>query len=210
MWFDPQQAVYAIDLFGTASFAVSGAVRAADRRPDCVGMLILAGATAVGGSVLRDVILNRDVVILQDWGYPLVILLSVACTCLFPTAFCRREQLFKYFDAVGLGTFSAITANAVWMAPGMNPLSVLFVATFTGCAGGVIRDLLIQKPTLVVSNELYVTPVVIGAIGLMLARRFGAGELAGFAVAMSLATGIRWMAIYWEWRLPRIPLPRSD
>lgn len=206
---DPQQALYAIDLFGTASFAVSGAVRAADKRPDFVGMLILAGATAVGGSMFRDIILHRDVVILQDWGYPLVILLSVLFACLFPAALCRREHLFKYFDAVGLGTFSAITANAVWTTPGMNPLSVVFVATFTGCAGGVIRDLLIQKPTLVLSNELYVTPVVIGAIGLMLARRLGAGELAGFAAAMILAMGIRWMAIFWEWRLPRIAPPQN-
>jgi uncharacterized membrane protein YeiH len=139
-----------------------------------------------------------------------VILLSALCTFLFPAAFCRREQIFKYFDAVGLGTFSALTANAVWSAPGMNPLSVLFVATFTGCAGGVIRDLLMQKPTLVLSNELYITPVVIGAAGLTLARSLGASELAGFVVAMSLAAGIRWMAIFWEWRLPRTPLPRLN
>jgi uncharacterized membrane protein YeiH len=66
MHVDPHRALYVIDLFGTVSFAFSGAIRAVDRRPDFVGMLILAGATAVGGSVLRDVILHRDVQILQD------------------------------------------------------------------------------------------------------------------------------------------------
>ena len=207
---DPHPAIYFIDLFGTASFAFSGAVRVADRRPDFVGMLILAGATAMGGSTLRDVILHRDVMILHDWGYPLVILASALCTFFFPVVFCRRETLFKYFDAVGLGTFAAITAGAVWSAPGMNPLSVLFVACFTGCAGGVVRDLLVQKPTLVLSNELYVTPVIIGAAGLMLARWLGGSELAGSVVAMTLATGLRWMAIYWEWRLPRTSLPHDD
>jgi uncharacterized membrane protein YeiH len=201
---DPQRVIYVFDLFGTASFAFSGAIRAMDRRPDFVGMLILAGATAVGGSVLRDVFLSRNVMILHDWGYPLVILLSVIATCLFPLALCRKERFFKCFDAVGLGTFSAITANAAWGSPGINPLSILFVATFTGCAGGVIRDLLIQKQTLVLANELYVTPVVIGAAGLMVVRAAGFSELAGCTVAMPLAAGIRLMAIYWDWRLPRI------
>ena len=204
MHMDPHRIVYVIDLFGTASFAFSGAIRAVDRRPDFVGMLILAGATAVGGSVLRDVVLHRDVMILHDYGYPLVILLSVIATCLFPATLCRRERVFKCFDAIGLGSFSAITANAAWGVEGIHPLSILFVATFTGCAGGVIRDLLIQKETLVLANELYVTPVVVGAAGLMVARALGLGELAGFAVAMPLAAGIRLMAIYWDWRLPRI------
>ncbi|MHB1034948.1 MAG: trimeric intracellular cation channel family protein [Pirellulales bacterium] len=201
---DPHAVIYAIDLFGTASFAFSGALRAMDRRPDFVGMLILAGATAIGGSTLRDVVLNRDVMILQDWGYPLVILASVIVTFFFPASVCRRESVFKYFDAVGIGVFSAITASVTWQTPGINPLSVLFIATFTGCAGGVIRDVLINKPSLVLENELYVTPVIVGAAGLMAVRWLGAGELAGFATAMLLATGIRIVAILRNWRLPRI------
>ena len=69
--------LHAIDLFGTASFAFSGALRAIDRRPDFVGMVILAGATAVGGGVLRDLILQRQTFILTNGEYPLVIVLSV-------------------------------------------------------------------------------------------------------------------------------------
>src|SRR5512135_1160055 len=109
MEISPASIIYAIDLFGTASFAFSGALRVIDRRPDFVGMLMLAGATAAGGSVLRDVILNRDVAMLRDWGYPIVILASVVVTFLFPRELIRRESIFKYFDAIGLGVFSAIT-----------------------------------------------------------------------------------------------------
>jgi len=204
MQFDTRQVIYGIDLLGTASFAFSGAIRAIDRRPDFVGMLILAGATAVGGSVLRDVILSRGVVFLHDWHYPLVILFSVVATCLFPTALCKQEHCFMYFDALGLGAFSAITASAAWESPGMNPLSVLFVATFTSCAGSVIRDLLIQKPSLVLANELYVTPVVIGAAALMVVRTMGFDQQVGLVAAALVATSIRIVAIHWNWRLPRI------
>jgi len=199
-----EQLIYAIDLFGTASFAFSGAIRAIDRRPDFVGMLILAGATAVGGSMLRDVILTRPVVFLHNWHYPFVILLSVMVTCLFPAALYKQERFFKYFDAFGLGTFAAITADIAWASPGVNPLSVLFVATFTGCAGGVIRDLLIQKPSLVLANELYVTPVIIGAAGLMAARSIGINQEKSLVAALLIATSIRLMAIHWNWRLPRV------
>ncbi len=214
MALQPQNAIYVIDLFGTASFAFSGALRAIDRRPDFVGMVLLAGATAVGGGVLRDIILRREAFIVHDWGYPAVILASVVVTFLFPAMVVAREKLLRYFDAVGLGVFSAVTASALWQTPGTNPLSVLFIATFTGCAGGVIRDLLIDKPSLVLQNELYVTPVVIGAAGLMLVCSLGAGELTGFFTAMLLTTILRCVAIYRDWRLPRIlaldPSPRAE
>ncbi|MDB5319079.1 MAG: hypothetical protein JWN40_710 [Phycisphaerales bacterium] len=200
-------AIYAVDLLGTASFAFSGALRAIDRRPDFVGMLILASVTALGGGVLRDVILKRDILFLHDFAYPLMVLLSVIAVTMFPAHLLRRERVFRYFDAVGLGVFSASTAAVTWHTPGVNPLSVLFVATATGCAGGVVRDLMIEKPSLVLANELYVTPAILGAAALIFAEWLGATALVALFIAMSLTTAIRIMAIRWEWRLPRIPLP---
>src|SRR3954470_5116353 len=184
-------AIYAVDLLGTASFALSGALRAVDRRPDFVGMLILATSAAVGGGVLRDVILKREILFLHDIGYPLVVLLAVAAVCIFPFHFSKRERTFRYFDAIGLGVFTASTAAVTWHTPGVNALSVLFVATATGCAGGIVRDVMIEKPTLVLANELYVTPVILGAAALMLAERLGAAPLAAFAVAMIVTTTLR-------------------
>lgn len=196
--------IHAIDLLGTGSFAVSGALRAIDRRPDFVGMLILASTTAVGGGVLRDVVLKRDILFLHDWGYPLVILLSVIVVCLFPLHVMRRERMFSYFDAIGLGVFSASTAAVTWHTQGVNALSVLFMATATGCAGGVVRDLLIHKPSLVLANELYVTPAILGAAALMIAEFAGAPALVAFCLAMMVTTVLRILAIHYDWRLPRI------
>src|SRR5687767_5746978 len=127
-------AIYAVDLLGTASFALSGALRAVDRRPDFVGMLILAASPAVGRGVLRIVVLRRDPLFLRDVGYPGVVLLSVTAVFLFPLHLLRRERVFRYFDAVGLGVFTASTAAVTWHTPGVNALSVLFVATAAGCA----------------------------------------------------------------------------
>ena len=197
-------AIYAVDLVGTASFAFSGALRAADRRPDLVGMLILAAATAAGGSVFRDVVLNRDVAMLRDGGYPAVILLATVLTFFFPSSVSRRERLFKYSDAIGLGIFSAFTASAAWQTPGIHPLAVLFVATAAGCAGGVVRDLIIRKDTLVLTNELYVTPMIVGTAALMAVETLGGGRMAGFFTALGVTTLIRLLAIRFDWRLPRM------
>jgi len=202
---DPNAIIYAIDLVGTASFAFSGALRVLDKKPDFVGMLILASATAVGGSVLRDVVLSREVMILRDWGYPLVILFGTLVTYLFPASVRRRENLFKCSDAIGIGVFSAITASVTWNTPGINPLSVLLVASITGCAGGVVRDVMAGKTTLVLSNELYVTPIIIGAAALILVQSLGAGTLTGLFTAMLVATTIRLLAIRFNWRLRRVP-----
>ena len=107
--------------------------------------------------------------------------------------------------AIGLGVFSASTAAVTWHTPGVNALSVLFVATATGCAGGVVRDLIIDKPTLVLANELYVTPAILGAAALMLAESLGAHPTSALVLAMTLTTTLRMLAIRCDWRLPRIP-----
>jgi uncharacterized membrane protein YeiH len=197
--------LYWVDLAGVAGFALSGALRAIDRRPDFVGMLILACCTAMGGGAVRDVLLGREVAFLRNGAYPLVVLLAVIAVCLFPAALVRRGRVFEYFDAVGLGVFTAVTASLTWRTPGVSAASVLMVATAAGCAGGVLRDLMIDKPTLVLSNELYVTPAIIGAAALMALDRSGAPADAAFIGAIVVTTTLRTCSIHFGWRLPRVP-----
>lgn len=197
--------LYAVDLAGTAGFALSGALRAVDRRPDFVGMLILASCTAMGGGIFRDTLLKRDVGFLRDGNYPLVILLATVAVCLFPAALLKRERVFKYFDAVGLGVFTAVTASLTWHTPGVSAGSVLLVATAAGCAGGVLRDLMIHKPTLILSNELYVTPAIFGAGTLIALESLGGRPDVAFVSAMLCTMLVRMLAIRFQWRLPRIP-----
>ncbi len=194
---------YVLDLVGTASFAFSGVLRGMRRRPDIVGMTILAGATAVGGGAIRDMVLHRPVVMLQDINYLLVILLAVLVTVLFPKGLRRNEVFFKYFDAIGLGVFSAIGASVAWDR-GLNPLSVLFIASITGAGGGVIRDVLLGEMPLVLYREVYISAVVAGAGAMMLARWLGASEIIGFLIAMAIATTLRMVCIRFDWSLPRL------
>lgn len=200
---EPQQAIYLLDLFGTASFAFSGALSALKRRPDIVGMMICAGATAVGGGMVRDVMLDRQVTMLHNIAYPLTIMATVIVTALFPKRVYRNETLIKYFDAIGLGVFSAIGASLA-AEQGLNWLSVLFIACITGAGGGVIRDVLLNRMPLVLYSEVYISAVAAGAMVLLLGKWAGLEQLPCFLLAWGIATVLRILAIRYHWQLPRI------
>jgi uncharacterized membrane protein YeiH len=197
-------ALYILDLIGVGSFAFSGALRAIRRRPDFIGMTILAGATAIGGGMIRDLLLGGKAEMLHNWHYPAVILLSALITILFPSAVIEQITFFKYFDALGLGIFSAIGAT-VALQNGLGFLWVLFIAAITGAGGGVVRDVLLNEMPLVLYREIYITAVALGATALWIARHYcGAGELTGFYLAMIITITVRITAIQKGWTLPRI------
>ena len=92
---------------------------------------------------------------------------------------------------------------------GLNPISVLVVASITGAGGGVIRDVLLNEMPLVLYQEIYISAVAAGGVALMVAGSLGAPEGASFLIAMAVTTLLRAFAIHWEWSLPRFSLPRG-
>lgn len=195
--------LYALDLAGTAAFAFSGALRALDRRPDFVGMTILAGATALGGGIVRDAIFGQPAGMLRDVNYGLVIMASATIAFLFPWLLRQKESFFMYFDAVGLGVFSAIGATLAWNR-GLDPISLVFVASLTGAGGGMIRDVLLGRMPVVLYREVYISAVVAGAMALAAARWGGLDEWAAFIIGMCITMTIRVLAIARGWSLPRV------
>jgi uncharacterized membrane protein YeiH len=51
--------IYFLEILGVACFAVSGVAASRSKRPDLVGAIILAFATALGGGVVRDVLCDE-------------------------------------------------------------------------------------------------------------------------------------------------------
>jgi uncharacterized membrane protein YeiH len=121
----------------------------------------------------------------------------------------RGEAIFQYADGIGLGVFSGIGATmAVDM--GLNPLSVLFIAGITGSGGGIIRDVLLGKTPIVLYREIYILPVLAGAVSLQLVRHYGGSIAAGFVCAMIVTIAIRIPAIWFKWSLPRLNWSKDD
>ena len=201
--------LYVLDLLGTSAFAFSGALCAIRRRPDPVGMVILATATAIGGGMIRDMLLGNPARVLADVSYLLVTLLSAGICIFVPRLLLHQRKFFLYFDAFGLGVFSAIGA-AIAIDRHMNPLSVLFIAAITGAGGGIVRDVLLGKMPVVLYRDIYISAVMAGA-GLMMAIRLTPlPEWVAPVAAITATTAIRVLAIRFNWRLPRINTSPSD
>lgn len=193
---------------GVAVFAASGALAAVRRSLDPIGVLVLAIVTATGGGTLRDVLMDRHPIfwISSPWFIG-VSALAAVMTWLWVRKFPPPDKALQYADALGLAFFS-IAGARIAQAGGLAPFVATIMGAITGCAGGLIRDVLVAEIPLVFrQSELYVTCCVagvalyfcLGALGLST----GIASVAGMA-AIAL---IRLAAIRWSITLPVIRMP---
>jgi uncharacterized membrane protein YeiH len=195
-------------LAGVAVFAASGALAAARKGLDPVGVLVLAIVTATGGGTLRDVLMNRHPIFwMSQPSYIGVSALAAFATWLWVERFPPPNKSLQYADALGLAFFS-IAGVQIAQQGGLTPLISAIMGAITGCAGGLIRDVLVAEVPLVFRrSELYVTAVAAGiAVYLGLAA---AGLATGVAstIGMIVIVLVRLASIRWAITLPVLKLP---
>jgi uncharacterized membrane protein YeiH len=193
-------ALVLLDYFGIAVFAISGALVAAERRTDFVTFIFFAVATGIGGGTLRDLLIGAPVFWTHTNG---TLLICIAAALLVWFASHRRfaGKALLWFDAAGMAAYAAYGA-AKALGFGVAPIPAFVMGVLTACAGGIIRDVLAGRPSVLMRHELYVTPAALSA------GAFVALTLAGFnlwtAAALSIAAGfaLRAGAISRGWSLP--------
>jgi len=188
------------DLGGTAVFAMSGALLAARQRQTFVTMCFFAFVTGVGGGTIRDLLIGVPVFWVRDpWVAPVVLL--IALIAWFTPTRWWEGRLLEWADAVGLGVFAGLgTAKA--LAYDVEIVPSILMGVVTGCAGGIIRDVLAGVPSILLRPELYVTAAALTATlcalgivaGLPQGPVWAAAALAGFA--------LRGAALVWKLELP--------
>jgi len=194
--------LYALDLLGTASFAVSGALAGVHRRMDLLGVVILGMVTATGGGTLRDLLLG-DVppFCFKDENYFYVSILFALAVFFFHHALDFLHRPLLYFDALGLATFLVIgTGKALDFKAGF--LVAVMMGVVTATAGGVVRDVLSNQVPLILQKEVYATACIIGGVVFFLLHRFGMGMNAASIIAALSVLVIRIAAIHRKWSLP--------
>lgn len=154
-----------LELVGTVAFAVSGALLAIDKELDYYGIAFLAIITAVGGGIFRDVLINDNLpAALDNPLFAIISILSAAATVLFYRKIIKYSNVLQFFDAVGLGAFTAIGAN-VAVERGLDmPFVVITLALLTGTGGGALRDVFAKEIPFVFRKEIYAVASVVGAI----------------------------------------------
>jgi uncharacterized membrane protein YeiH len=193
-----------LDLIGVSVFAASGALLAMQRGFDLVGLLALGSVTALGGGVLRDLIINQALPDAFSSPVPVITATSASlATVALRTTLHRWRRTFLVFDAAGLGLFSVTGAQiAVDAGLGTIPAALLGVLTATG--GGVIRDVLGGEPPQIFrpDSRLYAIPAAIGASIMVIWSATNLPEEIGATTGAVLVFAIRVAALRFGWRAP--------
>lgn len=201
--------LYLLDLCGVAVFAVSGAIVAARRRLDVVGVLVVACVTAVGGGTLRDVLLDRHPIAWLADPTPFVVVLVAALgTVLWTRAFRPPWYAILVADALGLALFSVSGAQIAERSGVTTVLGVVVLGTMTGVAGGVLRDLLSAEIPLVLRRgNLYASAAIAVTLVYRLLEIAGVPTQAAAFTGMAIVAGVRFAAIRWRLSLPTYSVP---
>ncbi len=150
-----------LDLAGTAVFALSGALLAARLRQTFVTLAFFALVTGVGGGTVRDLLIGAPVFWVRDpWIAPVCV--GTALIAWFTPKRWWEGELLDWADAVGLAAF-AVLGTAKALAYAVPPVPAVLMGVITGCVGGIIRDVLAGRPSILMRPELYVTAAALSA-----------------------------------------------
>ena len=189
-----------LDYVGIGVFAASGALVAAQKRLTIVTFFFLAVATGVGGGTLRDLLIGAPVFWIHENWTLLICLVVATLVWASPRRWWGGASLV-WFDAVGLAVYASYGA-AKGLAYGAAPLPAFGMGVLTACAGGIIRDLLADEPSILLRPELYVTAAALSAGTLVAMSLAGAPALIAGGVAAMAGFGLRAAAIARGWALP--------
>ena len=193
-----------LDYLGTIAFAVTGATKAISHNADIFGIIVLATVVGVTGGITRDVIFGRFPTAFSD---PIYIGLTVATGIIMFFLYIKlkkRVTTWLIFDAVGLGVFSIIGASIAYSVVGLNFLPMLFAGVLTAIGGGILRDVFVREIPLVFVKEVYAVASVIGIVVFYAILSSGVDIQIASIVGIVVATGIRLLAIKYNWNLPKV------
>lgn len=200
-----------LELVGTVAFASSGALTAMKKQMDLLGIVVLGVVTAVGGGILRDIILGAT----PPYAFrdPLCACVAIATSLLLFIPYLRRpimrnQKVFDLamllMDSVGLGVF---TVMGIWIAKGLSPDCRIFLLTFvgliTGVGGGVLRDIMAGQTPYIFVKHIYASASLAGA--LVCALLWGVlPDYIAMLVGLLLVLAIRLLSAHFHWNLPRV------
>ena len=204
--------IYALEIIGAAAFAVSGAMAALEHEADIFGVIFLAVVTALGGGVIRDLLLGVTPPKMFV-SYVYLAVAAVAALVVFADAYIRREKYRKHrdrldsinnmFDAVGLAVFTVSGMNTA-MQQSDNVLLILVLGMSTGVGGGMLRDMMINKMPKVLRKRVYAVASLLGGGVYYVLFALGVHETIAAVSGMVVIIALRVLATVYKWNLPAI------
>ena len=197
-----------LDLVGTFAFALNGALTAVRTvRLDIVGVITLATITAIGGGILRDVVLGATPpATFRDWRYLTVAAVGGLLAFFLGRLLVRLETTIMVLDAAGLSLF-AVTGALKSLDYGLGPGQAIILGAVTAVGGGTIRDVLLGTVPAVLHSGLYAIPAVLGAAVVVGADALGQRGAAVAVGGALLCFVIRLVGVRFDLNAPAPPRP---
>lgn len=201
-----------VSIIATMAFAVTGVLAIADRGVDLFGVLVLGLITAIGGGTIRDIILEAPIFWSESQIY-VWLALGASVLAFVAESFFTQPQIYRwmlYIDGFGAALFAIQGADKAWSMGYGLPIAPVILGVITAIGGGLIRDVLAGRKTLIMSHELYAIPVTLGCCAYVLVLNFIPQYVVqGSVLCMFGIFALRAAAIHWDLRVPKIFITKT-
>lgn len=209
----------AMEWIGTVAFAISGSLIAVSCSFDLFGVIIVGCTTAVGGGIIRDLLLG--ITPPQVFSSPqILVMATITSIAVFVVAYINAqkfpdlrkkiESINVFFDAVGLAAFS-VTGVEVACSAGYSDNIILAVTlgALTGVGGGVLRDVFVNVKPYILTKHIYAVAAVLGCCIYSLIGTYLGYKVIGTFTAVITIVIIRLLAARFHWKLPKVHLQET-
>lgn len=191
-----------LEYIGTIAFSISGAIVAIKNKMDLFGVIMLGLTTAVGGGMLRDIILGIRPPSVFNSPFTLILAIITSFICFLSkirTYLKKGELLIQIMDAVGLAIFTIVGVEASLKY--QNLFLSLFIGTLTGVGGGALRDIFAHKDLYIFTKHFYACASIIGS--LIAFYLFKIDNNLAIIISFLVIFTLRLLAIKYKWNLPK-------
>ena len=212
MWNLPQTdtVLQVLSLIALAAQAMTAALAAGRRSMDWMGVAMLGCVAALGGGTIRDLLLQHyPLVWVQNPSFLALTAIAALLTIPIARLVHRLNMAFLALDAIGLVVFTMAGCDVAWQKQASLPI-VIVAGMITGCAGGVLRDILCNEVPLLFRAELYASVSVI--TGLFYATAFGLKLNDEIWTVLTFVLGftLRMLAVRYKWGMPKFEFRGTD
>ncbi len=192
-----------IDIAGTFVLAIQGASIAAVNGLDALGVVVVSLATAMGGGVMRDLLIGETPPeALRGWPIVTSALMGAFLTFF---AFHMVEEIpetaLTIVDALGLALL-AVSGTEKALEFRLTPIAAVMMGGISGAGGYTIRDILLAQVPAILRVDFLATAAIIGAIVLVVARSVKAPANVAAFLGGATCFGLRILAVWQHWHLP--------
>ena len=210
---------FVFEIIGVIAFSLSGALTAMKKEMDIFGACVLGMTTAIGGGIIRDLILG--VTPPAAFVNPLQAVLGLAIPAVTYLPFIQkffarnkhRVQALSLMiaDSVGLGVFTVVGVNACFSnLSNPNFFTAVFLGVITGVGGGVIRDVFSMNLPKIFVKHFYACASIVGAIVAFLMRVWLKDVLLASMSGAIVVITLRFLASFLRWNLPKPKYPIEE